>query len=113
MKERPDVFFLQKTKVRSSSFSSNKFKFGFPNAFVVDCVGKSGGLALLWKDDVDFEVSSYFPNHIHGRNGLGTKGGNWFTHYFLIGVYGHPSTNFRPDVWKLICSFNRNMVDRP
>lgn len=80
---------------------------------MVNCVGNSGGLTLLWKDDVDFEVSSYFPIHIHGLNGLGTERGNWFTHCFLIGVYRHPGMNFRPDVWKLICSFSRNMVGRP
>lgn len=51
--------------MRASFFSVNKFKLGFHNVFYVDCVGKGRGLAIMWKDDVVFEILNYFVHHIH------------------------------------------------
>lgn len=38
----------------------------FSSCFSVDCSGRSGGLALLWNQDVVFSLNSYSPNHIDG-----------------------------------------------
>lgn len=57
-------------------FSINKFKSGFHNIFVVDCDGKSKGLALLWKDDVNCEVLNYYVNHIYGQVPIALDGVN-------------------------------------
>lgn len=63
-KEEPDLVFLQETNVCASFFSLNKFKLGFQNAIVFYCEGKSGGLlAILWKEDVCFEILN-FSMHI-------------------------------------------------
>lgn len=32
----------------------------------MDCVGKSGGLALLWKEEICFEILNFSVYHIHG-----------------------------------------------
>lgn len=49
----------------------------------VDCNGKSGGLALLWQKNVDFELMGFSESvihcHIHGSPGL-----------LFTGVYGCP-----------------------
>ncbi|XP_019172485.1 PREDICTED: uncharacterized protein LOC109167867 [Ipomoea nil] len=37
---------------------------GFHNMFVVDAEGHRGGLALLWHEAVDLEVTEYSSNHI-------------------------------------------------
>lgn len=52
--------------MHTSFFSVNKFKLGFHNTFVVDCVGKGGGLAMLWKENVCFKVLNFSVNYIHG-----------------------------------------------
>lgn len=70
VREDPDIIFLQETKVYAPFFTSNKFKHGFQNVFVVDCDGKSGGLTFLWKDDVSLEIINYFVNHIHSQTTL-------------------------------------------
>jgi hypothetical protein len=40
-------------------------KLGFGNMFAVDCVGKSGGLGLLWGDDAKVEVQNFSHRHIN------------------------------------------------
>ena len=41
------MVFLMETKLKREKMEVIRHKLGFPNLFVVDCVGKSGGLALL------------------------------------------------------------------
>lgn len=36
----------------------------FDSCFSVDCVGRSGGLDLLWKNSVDVAISGYSNNCI-------------------------------------------------
>lgn len=55
-KEDPDLVFHQETKVKASFFATKKFIFGYNNFMGVDCYGKSRGLAVLWKDDVEFQI---------------------------------------------------------
>lgn len=57
--KRPDVLFLMETKFRRDKMSILRFKMGFDNLFVVDCMGCSGGLALLWNEDVNLEIQNY------------------------------------------------------
>lgn len=36
----------------------------FKNGFFVDCVGRKGGLMLLWSDDTDLSIKSFSQDHI-------------------------------------------------
>ena len=56
---------------------------------VVDCIGKSGGLALLWKDDMGVEIQNYSSRHIHAKILSTPNGGKWN----LTGFYGHPNAS--------------------
>lgn len=38
----------------------------FDNYFVVDGIGRNGGLALLWKQDLNIHIQSFFKWHING-----------------------------------------------
>jgi hypothetical protein len=44
------------TKLLHRKVEAIRIKFGFDNVFVVDCKGKSGGLALLWNLDVQVAI---------------------------------------------------------
>ena len=46
---QPKMVFLMETKLRLNIMGVIKLKACFDNVFTVDCVGRSGGLALLWK----------------------------------------------------------------
>ena len=66
MKEkRPDIVFLMKTKMQRNKMENIRLKLGFSNMFVVDCVGKGGGLGLLWGENVVMEIQNYSHRHIN------------------------------------------------
>jgi hypothetical protein len=62
-----------------------RVKLGFTRAFMVDLVGRNGGLALLWKDDSEVEIQNFSRRHI---NAIVTQEG--LEQWKLIGFYGHP-----------------------
>ncbi|XP_059439185.1 uncharacterized protein LOC132171798 [Corylus avellana] len=73
-------------------------KFGFSNMLVVDCVGKRGGLALLWKDEIGVEIQNFSCRHINASICHSPDGRQWkFT-----GFYGHPEAEKRKEAWGLL-----------
>lgn len=57
----------------------------------VDRVGQSGGLALLWRKDVDVGLISFSNNHIDAEVQLSGEPTKWrFT-----GFYGFPEQHLR------------------
>lgn len=75
-----------------------RFKMGFDNLFVVDCMGCSGGLALLWNEDVNLEIQNYSFQHINavvkdiGRN----------FQWKLTCFYDNPKIARRSKGWSLL-----------
>ncbi|GLT72046.1 hypothetical protein SLA2020_440170 [Shorea laevis] len=53
------------TKLRQNKIQNLRIKLGMDGAFVVDCVGHSGGLALLWRAEVDITIQNYSRRHIN------------------------------------------------
>ncbi|XP_059428616.1 uncharacterized protein LOC132162400 [Corylus avellana] len=96
--KKPEMVFLMETISRQSKMERIRCKLGFPNMLVVDCVGKSGGLALLWNDDVGVEIQNYSCRHINAKVCLTPNKGFWkFTSF-----YGHPEANKRREAWGLL-----------
>jgi hypothetical protein len=96
--KRPGLVFLMETKLRSNKMVEIKHKAGFTNVFVVDCVGRSGGLALMWGEDVDLEIINYNRKHIHANiisHELGTP-------WKFTGFYGHLVPHKRHEAWSLL-----------
>ncbi|KAG2690049.1 hypothetical protein I3760_09G168900 [Carya illinoinensis] len=85
-KEDPDVVFLQETRLKAAQWTFCKYSLGFKNCFVVDSFGRSGGLAMLWKDDVNLHILNYSPHHIHAliRNSMFEGGVGTITGYMDI-----------------------------
>ena len=42
-------------------------KWGYDSCLIVEVVGRSGGLALLWKQEVIVKVQSFSSKHIDAR----------------------------------------------
>lgn len=63
--EDPNLVFLQETKVKASYFNNKNFNLGFNHGLGVGCKGKSGGMVVLWKEDVDFKILHYYNHDIH------------------------------------------------
>jgi hypothetical protein len=44
---------------------SIKAKLGFDCVFTIDCVGRSGGLALLWTNEFGVTVQNFSRRHVN------------------------------------------------
>jgi hypothetical protein len=42
------------------------WRLGYPNAFGVSCNGLSGGLVLMWKNEISLDIKSFSKYHIDG-----------------------------------------------
>ena len=63
--KKPSVVFLMETRLRTAKMEIIRGKLGFFSMLVVDLVGKNGGLALLWKEEVEVEVQNFSMRHIN------------------------------------------------
>jgi exonuclease III len=96
--KRPTMVFLMETILKKKKMERIRCKMGFDNMLVVDCIGKSGGLALLWKIDEGVEIQNYSCRHINAIVRSKPDGGSWkFT-----GFYGHPDASKRNEAWALL-----------
>jgi exonuclease III len=64
--KRPVMVFLMETKIRKSKMEIIRCKLHFENMFVVDSMGKSGGMALIWGEEVSVRVQNFSHRHIGG-----------------------------------------------
>ncbi|KAF4394179.1 hypothetical protein F8388_005813 [Cannabis sativa] len=60
----PSLVFLSETKLYGGWAEGIQRHVNFQNSFHVDCVGKSGGLLLLWNEDWEVSVKSFSVGHI-------------------------------------------------
>ncbi|KAL8138394.1 LOW QUALITY PROTEIN: hypothetical protein V2J09_004395 [Rumex salicifolius] len=61
-------------------------RLGFKSSFVAECVGKSGGLCLMWDEDIEVSVKSYTAHHIDVVVAMSCQ-------WRLSCVYGWPNGN--------------------
>jgi hypothetical protein len=54
--KKPSFLFLMETISRKRRMEWIKVKIGYAIMFIVDPVGRSGGLALLWKEENDLKI---------------------------------------------------------
>ena len=60
----PKLVFLMETKVEKPTMERMGRKMSFNNIFVVPQLNRTGGLALLWRDDLSVDVQTYSDRHI-------------------------------------------------
>ena len=62
--KKPSFVFLMGTLCYRNQLEGLKNKLGFENLFVVDRVGRSGGLALLWDGNYEAHLIKYAANFV-------------------------------------------------
>jgi hypothetical protein len=96
--KRPSLVFLMETKLRSRKMERIRCKVGFKNLFVVDSIGKGGGLALFWNEDLKMEIKNFSSRHINGVVTIPLTDQQWkFT-----GFYGQPDVSKRREGWDIL-----------
>lgn len=93
----PHVVFLIKIKCRNSKLELIK-SLNFDYCFTVASASLSGGLALLWNENLDLCIRSYSSRHISAH----IKCLDNQCQCLIIGFYGHPETAKRGESWSLV-----------
>lgn len=62
--ERPDFIFLCETVGRKDRMEWIRGKIGYDGIFAVEPYGRSGGIALFWKDMNQAKLIGFSKNHI-------------------------------------------------
>lgn len=95
-KYKPHLLFLSETKATRSKLQNLKRRFNFDEMHVVDCTGKSGGLGLLWKKNINVEIIFSDCNVIHTY--ISNMNANINFHYSF--VYGNPTSQHMKHFWE-------------
>ena len=75
---------------------------GFINRLIVPSVGRSGGLALLWRKDITVDIQSYLDRHI---DAIVTEGFGFI--WRITGFYGNPEAHQQKESWDLLKALSR------
>ena len=68
---------------------------GYVALFVIELVGKSGGLALMWKVEEELEIQNYSQRHINTIMKMQKDASTWK-------LYGNFDTAKRKESWALL-----------
>ncbi|XP_042964610.1 uncharacterized protein LOC122298825 [Carya illinoinensis] len=94
----PSLVFLLETKCSKSKVEAVKQLIKFDNCLVVDSVGSSGGLAMMWKNSLEVQLINFTRWHISVMVTDKRHNAPWM----LTGFYGHPVTSQRKISWNLL-----------
>lgn len=99
----PMLVFLVETKANQNRIKGLQRKLGLIQGITVSCDGRSGGLAMLWKEGVDECFKSCLNTHID----VVVCEGNGAQPWRATGFYGHPDVGMRPISQNLLESLTR------
>ncbi|KAG8485709.1 hypothetical protein CXB51_019034 [Gossypium anomalum] len=93
----PDIVFLCETKIHSNGFHRIRTICRMEGCLAVDSEGKTGGLALLWKEGVNVSVQNYSKYHIDSL--VSMDDGEQFR---FTGFYGQTDPSLRQQSWDML-----------
>ncbi|KAF7826560.1 reverse transcriptase [Senna tora] len=104
IRHKPSLLFLMETKARKNKVEFLRRKLRFDKVFVVEAIGRSGGLALFWKNSVVLQVMDSCANFIHTAIQLSSQG----QVFLMTFMYGHPDFSDRRHLWPIISNLNHD-----
>ena len=105
--QAPTVCFLMETHLDKEGFEKLYGELPFPNKIIVKHPNSGGGLALIWKNEVQLQLVNYTANHILVKV-REDDGFEWW----LIGFYGWPKACQWYKSWELL-NHIRSFVEGP
>ena len=91
----PLLVFLSETKVGVGRIKGIQNKLHFTQGIVVPSDGRSGGLALIWKEGTEVCLKSCSHSHID----VVVRDGSMQNPWRATSFYGHPDASKRPTSW--------------
>ena len=104
-KKDPKIVFLMETKVEKVTIERICRKLKFVNFFVVPRVNQGGGLALLWRENINLAVLTSSDRHIDASIDFGMDDAWRFT-----GFYSDPETANREHSWSLLRDLSQRLA---
>jgi hypothetical protein len=105
---RPSVVFLSETKNKQDKLEQVRRSIGFDYFCYVDPIGKSGGLALWWNNNVEFTLNytrqSEITGWLNSRDNRPT--------FYISFIYAATEPNNRAPMWKSIIE-TANIISSP
>jgi hypothetical protein len=96
--KKPNLLFFIETRRTNLEMEWIRVKLGFENSFVVDSIGRSRGLALMWKEDCELVIQNYSLCHINAVVKSSEEGMEWK----LTDFYGNLEVAKRHEGWNLL-----------
>ncbi|TYG80510.1 hypothetical protein ES288_D02G221900v1 [Gossypium darwinii] len=93
----PDLIFLSETKMSANEFQRVQNKCRWQNGLTVNSEGRSGGLALMWRDGMNVSIQNYSKHHIDSMVKLDNN-----KTIRVTGFYGHANPNHRSSSWDIL-----------
>jgi exonuclease III len=93
----PDLLFLSETLVHKNKIEDLRYFLGFDFCFSVDCIGRSGGLAMYWRASFPCQIINYSTNHISVEINDSVRGP-----WRLTGYYRYPNGGRRRAAWDFL-----------
>lgn len=101
----PDFLFLMETKQKSGYMEKLKASLGYDNLLTVEPIGRSGGLAVMWKKSFIVDILSSDFRIIDLKVTMGS------IPFYLTCVYGDPVRGRRKPVWDRLASIGLQRDD--
>jgi len=99
--EDPDILFLSETKMNEKRIEGLRWKLGLTNLVVKDCKGKSGGLTIFSRKDINIHLRGDSRFYINA-DVVEADGFVWrFT-----GFYCEPKSDQKDLSWRVIRALN-------
>lgn len=102
-REDPDILFLSETRLDKCRMQKFRSMLGMHNMWVEDCKGKSGGLALFWRREINVTVR--WSGRMHIDTVVEEKDGYKWR---LTGIYGEPQTG-KKETWRLLRTLHNQL----
>ena len=93
----PTLLFLMETKKKKSYLECLWCRLGYDNLYIVPRRNLSGGLALLWMNNIDLHIRTFSPHHIDAVVNPRIDDAWRFTRF-----YRAPKVSNREDSWPLL-----------
>ena len=107
-REDPSLVFLMETKLEVDEMKGVQHEIGLVQGIAVSSIGRSGGLALLWKSNMKVSVKFINRWYIDALIDSGSEIGIWR----LTGFYGNPEAHKRVESWAALTRLGQRF-DKP
>ena len=93
----PNILFLMETKQTVEEMRWVQGELHYDSMLAISCLGRRGGLAMMWNNEVDLHIQTYTQNHIDAFIFKDRNSPWWIT-----GFYAKPKKQLHHETWDLL-----------